>query len=93
MLKCDRLKELCRASKGFSEHFSASVKERLKIAVEELAEAVRILDLNYNAGQIDLLSLTQVKKNYFTARNDLLRVQVERLKQRINLHLALGGSF
>ena len=68
-------------------------EERLTIVVEELAEAVRTLELRYNAGQIDLLSLNQVKKNYFTARNDLLRVQVERLKQRVNLHLALGGSF
>jgi NodT family efflux transporter outer membrane factor (OMF) lipoprotein len=68
-------------------------EKRLTIVVEELAEAVRILELRYNAGEIDLLSLNQVKKSYFTARNDLLRVQVERLKQRVNLHLALGGSF
>jgi outer membrane protein, multidrug efflux system len=27
------------------------------------------------------------------ARTALLRVQAERLVQRINLHLALGGSF
>lgn len=33
MLSCDRLKALCRSSKTFSEHFSASVKERLKTAV------------------------------------------------------------
>ncbi len=68
-------------------------EERLTIVVDELADAVRILELRYNAGEIDLLSLNQVKKNYFTARDDLLRVQVERLRQRVNLHLALGGSF
>ncbi len=68
-------------------------EDRLKIVVEELAEAVRITQLRYDVGEVDLLSLNQVKKQYFAARNDLLRVQVERLKQRVNLHLALGGSF
>ena len=33
MLGCERLKALCRSSKAFSEHFSATVKERLKTAV------------------------------------------------------------
>jgi len=33
LLSCERLKALCRASKPFSEHFSATVKERLKAAV------------------------------------------------------------
>ncbi len=33
MLSCERLKELCRASREFNEHFSATVKDRLKAAV------------------------------------------------------------
>ena len=32
-LSCDRLKALCRESKAFGDHFSATVKERLKAAV------------------------------------------------------------
>ncbi|MCG6966387.1 MAG: DUF294 nucleotidyltransferase-like domain-containing protein [Chromatiaceae bacterium] len=39
MLSCDRLKALCRASKAFSEHFSASVKERLRAAVNTTQES------------------------------------------------------
>ena len=68
-------------------------EERLAIIVAELAEAVRVTELSYQTGAIDLLSLNQVKKQYFAAQRDLLRVQVERLKQRVNLHLSLGGSF
>ncbi len=68
-------------------------EERLAIIVEELAEAVRITELRYQVGEIDLLSLNQVKRDFFRARRDLLQVQVERLRQRVNLHLALGGSF
>lgn len=33
MLSCPRLKALCRESKDFGEHFSATVKERLRAAV------------------------------------------------------------
>jgi CBS domain-containing protein len=39
LLSCDRLKALCRESKAFSEHFSSSVKERLKAAVTTVQES------------------------------------------------------
>jgi CBS domain-containing protein len=39
MLNCDKLKGLCRESKAFNEHFSASVKERLKAAVTTVQES------------------------------------------------------
>ena len=38
LLACDRLKALCRESKAFSEHFSSSIKERLKAAVTTVQE-------------------------------------------------------
>jgi CBS domain-containing protein len=39
LLSCDRLKELCRDSKSFGDHFSATVRERLKAAVTTLQES------------------------------------------------------
>lgn len=39
LLSCERLKALCRASKAFSEHFSATVKDRLKAAVSTMQES------------------------------------------------------
>ncbi|MCB1773032.1 MAG: cyclic nucleotide-binding/CBS domain-containing protein [Gammaproteobacteria bacterium] len=39
MLHCDRLKELCRESTAFGEHFSAGVKERLKAAISVYQES------------------------------------------------------
>ena len=68
-------------------------EERLAVVVEELAEALRITELRYNVGEIGFLSLSQVRKQSFRARSDLLKTQVERLKQCVNLHLALGRSF
>ncbi len=76
-----------------NEQVLQSREERLNIVNDELAEAIRLTQLRYDVGEIDLLSLNQVKKEFFRARRDLLQVQVERLKQRVNLHLALGGSF
>lgn len=39
LLRCERLKVLCRESKAFSEHFSATVKDRLKAAVSTIQES------------------------------------------------------
>ncbi len=36
LLPCDRLKALCRESEDFNHHFSASVKDRLKVAVNRM---------------------------------------------------------
>lgn len=66
---------------------------QLHAVVRDLQEATEVAELRYNAGKLSLLDLTQVKQQYFTARRDLLQVQVERLRQRVNLHLSLGGSF
>ena len=39
MLSCDRLKALCRESKSFGEHFSATIKDRLRAAVATTQES------------------------------------------------------
>jgi outer membrane protein TolC len=45
------------------------------------------------SGTIDLSGVQQQQIAVYNARISLLRVQSERLVQRVNLHLALGGSF
>jgi outer membrane protein TolC len=66
---------------------------QLLAVVRDLEQATEVAELRYNAGKLSLLDLTQVKQQFYTARRDLLQVQVERLRQRVNLHLSLGGSF
>jgi CBS domain-containing protein len=39
LLTCDRLKALCRQSPAFSEHFSATIKDRLKAAIAPAQES------------------------------------------------------
>ncbi|MEG1831967.1 MAG: efflux transporter outer membrane subunit [Burkholderiaceae bacterium] len=47
----------------------------------------------YRVGSNDLRAVTQDELGLYSARSARLRVQAERLVQRVNLHLALGGNF
>ena len=62
-------------------------------AVRDHSEAVRIADLRYKAGSMDLLSLLQLQEGQLQSQADLIKLRNAQLANRINLHLALGGSF
>ena len=49
--------------------------------------------MRYRVGSGDLRAVQQQQLALYSAQVALLRVQAERLVQRVNLHLALGGSF
>jgi len=55
--------------------------------------ALDIARVQLEEGAIDTLSVLQVQARVVAARASLIRVRGERLAQRVNLHLALGGSF
>ena len=48
---------------------------------------------SYRVGSGDLRAVQQQQLNVHAAGLALLRLQSEQLAQRVNLHLALGGSF
>ena len=68
-------------------------EEILKEAVAENARALEFANQRYRVGAGDLRAVQQQSLALSAARTALLRVQAERLVQRVNLHLALGGSF
>jgi outer membrane protein, multidrug efflux system len=73
-----------------------ALEEREAILAQSAAENARALELanvRYRVGVGDLRAVQQQSLALFAARTALLRVQAERLVQRVNLHLALGGSF
>jgi NodT family efflux transporter outer membrane factor (OMF) lipoprotein len=75
---------------------STTAGEREQILVRAVRENERALELSnikYRVGTIDLSGVQQQQIAVYNARVALLRVQSERLVQRVNLHLALGGSF
>ena len=65
----------------------------LQQAVADNARAVELAGIRYRVGSGDLRAVQQQSLALYAARTALLRVQSERLVQRVNLHLALGGSF
>lgn len=65
----------------------------LTSAVAGNLEAYNLARVQYDVGKIDLLSVLQMQTRWLGARIGLLRIRNERLAQRIDLHLALGGSF
>ena len=61
--------------------------------MSENARALEFANVRYRVGTGDLRAVQQQSLALSAARTALLRVQSERLVQRVNLHLALGGSF
>jgi multidrug efflux system outer membrane protein len=73
-----------------------SLAEREATLWRVLTDQERVLELSqtsYRVGIGDLRAVQQQQVNVHAARLALLRVQSEALTQRVNLHLALGGSF
>jgi NodT family efflux transporter outer membrane factor (OMF) lipoprotein len=62
-------------------------------AVEDNAEATRLARTQYEVGAIALLSVLQIQQREIGSRAALISIRNARLTQRVNLHLALGGSF
>jgi len=61
--------------------------------VAENARGVELGRVQYRVGRGDLLSVQQLQLRLYSAQTSLLRIRSERLMQRVNLHLALGGDF
>jgi outer membrane protein, multidrug efflux system len=54
---------------------------------------VRISRIQYTAGSTDLLSVLQLQADQIASEVALIKLRNTQLANRINLHLALGGSF
>jgi outer membrane protein, multidrug efflux system len=73
-----------------------SLGERLtyqQAAGKDRGEAVRIGRIKYQAGVIDMLSLLQLQTSQIETEMEIVQTLNSQLANRINLHLALGGSF
>jgi multidrug efflux system outer membrane protein len=65
----------------------------LESQVRDRARALELEQVRYRVGSTDLRSVTQQQLALYGSRSALLRMQAERLSQRVNLYLALGGGF
>lgn len=72
-----------------------TVDRREKILKEEVQQnqkAYELQEISYKVGKSDLRDLTLQQMDLYTSQITLLRVQTEKIIQRVNLYLALGGS-
>jgi outer membrane protein TolC len=65
----------------------------LNEAAQEASEAYRIAQARYREGETDLLDVLTIQQRVLTADTNRVSVQRSLLEQRVNLHLALGGSW
>jgi NodT family efflux transporter outer membrane factor (OMF) lipoprotein len=73
-----------------------ALQEREAILAQSVihnSRALELANIRYKVGVGDLRAVQQHALALHAARTALLRVQAERLVQRVNLHLALGGGF
>lgn len=62
-------------------------------AVKDRSEAFRLGEIKYRSGTSDLFLVLQLQQEQITEQINLIKLRYALLGNRINLHLALGGSF
>ncbi len=62
-----------------------------ELAQAKLAESQASRD--YSEGIVGILEVLEAQRRAFNARNSMISLQNERLQNRIDMHLALGGDF
>ncbi len=73
-----------------------AAREREQILAQVLSDnqqALTVVQTQFNVGSTDLRFVEQRQLALNATRSALIRMQAEQRVQRVNLHLALGGSF
>ncbi len=73
-----------------------AAREREQILAQTLSDnqrALQIVQTQYKVGSTDLRFVTQRQLALNATQSALIRMETEQRVQRVNLHLALGGSF
>jgi outer membrane protein TolC len=73
-----------------------AAREREQILTQTLGDSRRALEIvqtQFKVGSTDLRFVTQRQLALNATESALVRTQTEQRVQRVNLHLALGGSF
>jgi outer membrane protein, multidrug efflux system len=65
----------------------------LAAAVQENEQALALTETQYRVGKVDMRAVKSQQVDLYQARMQWLRLQNDRIAQRVNLYLALGGDF
>jgi len=79
---------------ALSAEFAAHEREKILAAtLSDSQRAFQIVQTQYKVGSTDLRFVTQRQLALISTQAAILRMQAEQRVQRVNVHLALGGSF
>lgn len=76
------------AEKYFNEQIEALEKN-----VEEAELAESLSEQDYEKGIVGIITLLEAQQRLFNAQSTLLNIRLQRLLNRVDLYLALGGDF
>jgi NodT family efflux transporter outer membrane factor (OMF) lipoprotein len=76
-----------------SGHDFSSREKSLEEAYQESEKALKIANIRYQEGENELLDTLQIQQQAMSAKSSLLSIKRSQLEQRVNLYLALGGSW
>jgi outer membrane protein, multidrug efflux system len=76
-----------------NERFLREEQQQLATALNDAEEVYRLENVKYDVGQVDLQPVIQLEGVLLGAKAANTQAQYELLINRIDLHLALGGSF
>ena len=68
-------------------------EEYLQVTVDENFKAYELMQKQYEIGKIDFLDVLNVQNKWIQSKIALINISAMRLLNRVQLHLALGGSF
>lgn len=76
-----------------AETFLKGQETALKASASEAGQAEALALADYQRGLVEIISVLEAQRRNFDAQRSLIAVQNERLQNRLDLYLALGGQF
>ena len=76
-----------------AEEFLRRREASLEIAAEQSMAARRLAESRYARGLSDLITMLDSQRRAYESESQLIAVRRQRLENRIDLHLALGGGY
>lgn len=76
-----------------SEYYLRQREDALQEMVKSTADSVRLGRQQLDQGQVDMFTILRLSGENLDAKVELTKIRASRLRERVNLHLALGGNF
>lgn len=76
-----------------AENYLAEQEAALRISAEESIEAEKLALEEYGKGLAGIITVLESQRRSFNARSSLIQILNQRLQNRLDLYLALGGDF